>query len=157
MEEKDDYIPLVGGGLRGSNNNIQGATLTNGILDLNNPPSRLKPLTIQDVYVAISRFTSMSDFKICPLVNAKDKLKWPKNLKYFYDCIDPSSGKFNAAKYLNPATMPREIALEKEQPDSLLKKFAEFTALGGRQLNLKFFNVIEIKRFLRHFSAAKTA
>jgi len=53
---------------------VQGATLTNGILDLNNPSSRLKPLTIQDVYVAISRFTSMSDFKICPLVNAKDKL-----------------------------------------------------------------------------------
>jgi hypothetical protein len=29
----------------------QGATLTLGILDLNRPPQRLKPLTIQDIYV----------------------------------------------------------------------------------------------------------
>jgi hypothetical protein len=64
-------------------------TLALGIFDLNSLPQRLKPLTIQDIYVAISRFTSLNDFKICQVLDEGNLqhlsgLRWPCNLKYFY-------------------------------------------------------------------------
>jgi hypothetical protein len=131
---------------------VQGATLTLGIMDLNRPSQRLKALTIQDVYVAISRFTSMNDFKISQVLDNDDLqhltgLRWPAHLKYFYDCIKNPEGRFNATKYLSPETAPHEVLLKKTDLVQLMAKFK--VLVQGCTSADKFTNP-QMKRILQH-------
>ena len=121
---------------------VQGATLTLGIMDLNHPSQNLKELTIQDVYVAISRFTSMNDFRISQMLENDNlqhltNLRWPAHLKYFYDCIKNPEGRFNASKYLSPDTAPHEVLLRKAELATLMKNFWNMFRVVLVQISLR--------------------
>ena len=71
-----------------------------GIADFNQLPKKLKPLILQDAFVEISRFRTMDDFRICPIIegdnlNHLKSLKWPRKLILYYKCINKQTGKFD--------------------------------------------------------------
>ena len=102
---------------------LQGATLDNVLIDLNQRPQGLKAMDLRALYVILSRVATMEKIKIMPFRNHPQKRDINKNnflnylenlsqcaeLSAWKDCIDPITHLFDPFLYNRPVKKSKRV------------------------------------------------